>query len=217
VARLTVHWEAVTAAARAAFQGISRVLSHERYYLAGGTALALYEGHRVSVDLDVFSQHLVSPETLAGKLEAELDSVGDVAIGDGAVYLDVGRVQVSIIGYRYPLLEEPQNAEPGLLPVAHRDDIGAMKLAAITARGTRKDFVDLWTLVTRHQPLDHYLGLYQAKYTKRDLGHVIRSLTYFGDADDEPPLRMIAETDWETVKADFRTWIRALLPSPPGG
>jgi hypothetical protein len=45
----------------------------------------------------------------------------------------------------------------------------------------------------------------------RDTGLVIRSLSYFDDADEEPQLRLLIEIDWERVKSDFLTWVSRLL------
>ena len=100
----------------------------------------------------------------------------------------------------------------GLLPLAHRDDIAAMKLAAIASRGSRKDFVDLWVLISRHRPLEAYLELYRRKFATRDVGHVVRSLTYFEDAEQEPELRMLMPLDWEEVKRDLLRAVGGLLP-----
>ena len=96
------------------------------------------------------------------------------------------------------------------LPLANRDDIAATKLSAIANRGSRKDFVDLWVLMTRHRPLAEYLALHEEKFEARDVGHVIRSLIHFDDAEREPPLRLLIELDWEELKADFRRRVAAL-------
>jgi hypothetical protein len=211
---LNLHWEAAPPELRRVLRNISQVLSTDLYYLAGGTALSLLEGHRVSVDLDVFSSTMENPELVAATLEDQIDDAGNAAIGRGAVYLEVAGVQVSIIAYRYPLLNKPLVADPELLPIASLDDIAAMKLSAITSRGTRKDFVDLWTIITRHHPLEHYLRAFETKFAKRDVGHVLRSLAYFDDADQEPPIRMINQVSWSAIKDDFRTWLKGLLPRP---
>jgi predicted nucleotidyltransferase component of viral defense system len=97
-------------------------------------------------------------------------------------------------------LLRPDNS---LLPLASREDIVAMKLAAIASRGSRKDFIDLWLLVTRYWPLSDCLELYRKKFAARDIGHVVRSLTYFDDADEEPPLRLLIDLDWEEIKLDL--------------
>ena len=97
------------------------------------------------------------------------------------------------------------------LPLASREDIAAMKLAAITSRGSRKDFIDLWLLITRYWSLADCLELFRQKFATCDIGHVVRSLTYFDDADEEPPLRMVADIEWDTVKRDFVVWVSDLV------
>lgn len=86
-----------------------------------------------------------------------------------------------------------------------------MKLAAITSRGSRKDFVDLWLLISRHRPLPDCLEFFRRKFATRDIGHVVRSLIYFDDADDEPPLRLLIDIDWQSVKRDLVAWVEELL------
>jgi len=181
--------------------------------LAAATAFALQEGHRVSVDLDFMSATFPDPEEM---IRTVRDSEVDFEVtmtSSRTVYITMGEAQVSFFGYDYPQLEEVLQSEQGLLPLAHTDDIAAMKLAAIASRGSRKDFVDLWLMVSRHRSLQAYLDLFQDKYRMRDIGHVIRSLSYFDDADEEPELRMLIQLDWERVKSDFLTWVSGLLPT----
>jgi hypothetical protein len=105
----------------------------------------------------------------------------------------------------------PREFVPDLVPLASEDDIAAMKLAAVSARGSRKDFIDLWVLITRHRTLEEYLGAFKGKYKRYDVGHVVRSLVYFDDADAEPPLRLLVPVDWTQVKDDFRRWVGGLF------
>ena len=118
---------------------------------------------------------------------------------------------MSFLGVGYELLQPPFTHGEGLIPLASTDDIAAMKLAAVASRGSRKDFVDLWVLVSRKASLEHYLECYRSKYRSHDIGHVVRSLVFFDDADREPPLRLLTEAPWARVKEDFRTWVGALL------
>ena len=106
------------------------------------------------------------------------------------LYAVVGGVQVSFFGYGYPTLLAPDEPAPGLLPLASIPDIAAMKLAAIASRGSRKDFVDLWFLLEDHMSLGQALDAFRQKYEMADLGHVVRALVYFDDADSEPELRI---------------------------
>jgi hypothetical protein len=203
-----LHWEALEPEAREAFMTVSRALAGRDCYLAGGTALALMEGHRVSVDLDVFTERMPDAEQVLDRLRGQVPQLAVTSLEAGTLYVDVHGVQVSVIEYRYPLLG-PTVATDGL-PLANRDDIAAMKLSAIANRGSRKDFVDLWVLMTRHRPLAEYLALHEEKFEARDVGHVIRSLIHFDDAEREPPLRLLIELDWEELKTDFRRRVAAL-------
>ncbi|MXZ38859.1 MAG: nucleotidyl transferase AbiEii/AbiGii toxin family protein [Holophagales bacterium] len=198
-----LHWEAVEPEAREAFAMVSRALAGGDYYLAGGTALALMEGHRVSVDLDVFTERIPDSEEVLGLLRRQVPRITVTSVGAGTLYADVLGVQVSVIEYGYRLLG-PTVSSNDHLPLAGRDDIAAMKLSAIASRGSRKDFVDLWVLVTRHRSLAEYLALYREKFEERDVGHVVRSLVHFDDAEREAPLRLLIDIDWDELKTDFQ-------------
>ena len=207
----SLHWETLEPNARRAFADISGALAGAGCYLAGGTALALLEGHRLSVDLDVFTERLPDTEDVLRRLRDYLPELSITSVSAGTVYAEVLGVQVSVIEYRYPLLAPTVSSSPSGLPLANRDDIAAMKLSAIANRGSRKDFVDLWILLTRRRSLAEYLALYQEKFEERDVGHVVRSLVHFDDAERDPPLRLLGDIDWEELKADFQRRVAGLL------
>lgn len=206
-----LHWEAVEPEAREAFAMVSRALAGGDHYLAGGTALALMEGHRVSVDLDIFTERIRDSEEVLGLLRAHVPKLSVTSVGAGTLYAEVLGVQVSVIEYGYRLLGPTVSSDSDNLALASRDDIAAMKLSAIASRGSRKDFVDLWVLITRHRSLAEYLALYQEKFEARDVGHVVRSLVHFDDAEREAPLRLLIDIDWEELKADFQRHVVDLL------
>jgi len=213
VALMSLHWEAAPEGMQDVLMSISIALSGTDFYLAGGTALALLEGHRVSVDLDLFSQTFDDPEAAQLTLrEAHPDAV-TTSISPRTLYLQVQGTTVSLFGYSYPLVASLLRPDSSLLPLASREDIVAMKLAAIASRGSRKDFIDLWLLATRYWPLPDCLELYRRKFAARDIGHVVRSLTYFDDADEEPPLRLLIDVDWEEIKLDLVGRVKELLNS----
>lgn len=55
------------------------------------------------------------------------------------------------------------------------------------------------------------LRLYRKKYGLRDIGHVLIALTYFEGADRERPPQMLHRTEWRSVKAALRGWVKALV------
>jgi hypothetical protein len=85
-----------------------------------------------------------------------------------------------------------------------------MKLSAIASRGAARDFWDLHTIIRATQCLlDHYLTEFQRKYPVEDLGHVVRSLVYFGEADAAPLPAGLSPQAWSSIKNDFEAWARA--------
>jgi hypothetical protein len=208
---VTLHWEAVPPEVQQAFRRLSRALTSGDFYLAGGTALALQFGHRVSVDLDVFSPSLADAEPLAARLRSDLSELEITSTSHRTVEAALAGVPVSFFGYSYPLVAPLVTAGPGLLSLASIDDIAAMKLAAIASRGSRKDFVDLWLILHHGRSAEQCLASFSRKFATRDLGHVVRSLVYFDDAEAEPPLRLLVEIAWQQVKDDLLRTVGPLL------
>jgi predicted nucleotidyltransferase component of viral defense system len=208
---MNLHWEAAPDGMQDVLRSISTALSETDFYLAGGTALALLEGHRVSADLDLFSPSFDDPEAAHMTIKEAHPEAVVTSISPRTLYLHIQGTTVSLFGYSYPLIASLLQPDESLLPLASREDVVAMKLAAIASRGSKKDFIDLWLLVTRYWPLPECLELYRKKFEARDIGHVVRSLTYFDDADEEPPLRLLIDIDWEEIKRDLVSRVRELL------
>lgn len=86
-----------------------------------------------------------------------------------------------------------------------------MKLAAIASRGALRDIWDLHAiLLYRGTALDAALDMFRRKYANEDVGHVIRSLVYFEDADREPRPDGLTNAQWHRVQSDLRRWVRQL-------
>ena len=189
---------------------ISKALSNTEFYMAGGTALALQVGHRQSLDFDWFIPKLGDPEALFRRLKSLDIDFEILSVSPETVYLILETVQMSFIGYDYPELQ-PKILWPEFgLHLAGLNDIACMKISAIASRGSRKDFVDLFYLVKHFLPLKDYLQLYMKKFANRDIGHVVRSLVYFADADIEPEIKMIKPFVWQELKSNFENWVKCL-------
>jgi glutamate synthase domain-containing protein 1 len=74
-----------------------------------------------------------------------------------------------------------------------------MKLAAVAGRGSKKDFIDIYFLLKEFS-LSELLAFYNQKYSDGSSFMVLKSLTYFNDADDDPNPVMLIPTSWEQVK-----------------
>ena len=192
-----------------AIQLISAVTKIKQAYLAGGTALALQIGHRISIDLDFFTPHEFNETQLIKKLTSLPDFVQE-GNEQWTVWGKINHTKFSIFYYKYPLLEPTVSFEN--IQLASLPDIAAMKIHAIEDRGTRRDFVDVYFLAKKYT-LEEMLEFYQRKYAVLEdhLYSILRSLDYFEDAEQENQMpNMLIEIDWEEVKESFRKETRRL-------
>lgn len=204
------HLEVLDALQVAVLRRMGSPMARDGFHLAGGTAVALHLGHRRSVDLDWFTTaEFPDPLRLAGRMRADGLALADVAAERGTLHARVDGVRVTLIEYRYPLLEETEPLGDTGARVASLDDLAAMKLAAVAQRGTKRDFVDVHALA-RRRPLKAMLDCYRRKYGGADTTHVLYGLSFFDDAESEQVPQMLVPSDWEAIKADIRSWIRDL-------
>lgn len=181
----------------------------DAYYVAGGVAVASHLHHRVSKDIDLFTRD-ADPEALAASVSA-LPGARVTARSAGTLQVEFGGVPVSLLRYAYPMLEEPQLRDALPVRVASADDLVCMKLSAIAGRCARRDFWDLYALLQASgASLDAALARFREKYAHEDIGHVVRSLAYFADAEAEPmPAGMTSEL-WSRIRTWFEEHVRRI-------
>lgn len=181
---------------------ISNNESVKHAYLAGGTALALQIGHRVSVDLDFFTLNEFDEKKLSSEF-SNLKYFKEDGTSWRTVWGKIGETKFSLFYYKYKLLDKTSEFEA--IQLASLKDIAAMKIHAIESRGTKRDFVDLYFL-SKTFSLDDMLNFYNQKYLDLDekMYHIIRSLDYFNDAEIDPMPNMLIETSWTQVKKYFQ-------------
>mgnify|MGYP003877601759 CR=1 FL=1 len=193
----------MTPATREAFGLLPSLDFIRRFYLAGGTGLALHLGHRVSVDLDLFcgDADAVNPVERAAMRETFDDPSLSITYDKDSTFVANWRgVGVSFFRLTpYPLVT-PSPLLAGV-PLASVQEIGAMKLAAIIDRGTRKDLVDLYYIL-QHTSLETIFEVAAIKYAKVSTFAVsaTRALAYFDDAEALPMPRMLDKTPWQQMK-----------------
>jgi hypothetical protein len=174
----------------------------EDWTLAGGTGLALQLGHRVSEDFDFFRTDEFSPDRLYHCLR-KTGKVETIQEDDRTLTAIVSGVKLSFFsipdGFLFPT--HPYS----FFPLADQRDIALMKLAAVSGRGSRKDFIDLYTILRGALTLEQCFQWLPEKYGEGRFNayHIIKSLTYFDDAEREPMPQMLEPFDWEECKAYF--------------
>ena len=175
--------------------------------LVGGTALALQIGHRKSIDLDFFGEMSASLEEITLEL-SEFAIAKPLSSSKSMRFLIVDGVKVDIVSYPYNWIDDPVK-ENGII-LSGVKDISAMKLSAITNRGTKKDFIDLYFLLKMFS-FNELIEFYLQKYTDAQLFTVLKSLTYFEDAEGDPLPVMIEPINWDEVKTTIVATVNRYL------
>lgn len=168
--------------------------------LVGGTSLALQYGHRKSIDIDLFGSIDLDGDTLS----SILSTTGEIKRLNNQANIHlytINGIKVDIVHYPYPWIDTLNIQDQ--LRLASDKDIGAMKLAAITGRGTKKDFIDLYELLQRYS-LSDLVGFYEQKYHDGSVFLVLKSLVYFEDANNEIDPFLLRDYSWEEVKEHIR-------------
>ena len=165
--------------------------------LVGGTGLALYLGHRISIDIDLFSPEPFNTDSIIAGLKesGEMEYLNNSPI---SLHFLFDQVKTDIVKYPYSWIR-PISYEAGIR-LASIEDIAAMKLAAVTNRGSKKDFYDIYFLL-KNYTLTQLLAFFQEKFPEWNVFMVIQSLGFFEDAEStETPRVLQGNVSWNTVK-----------------
>jgi predicted nucleotidyltransferase component of viral defense system len=171
-------------------------------YLAGGSALALQLGHRRSIDFDFFTDK----EFELKQVKEILRSVGSYKGQQEApktIVAEFNQIKFSLFYYPYKLIG--QTIQFKEVNLASKDDIAAMKLVAITDRGTKKDYIDLYFLANKCFSFEEMFKYYDKKYHNFEVNKLtlLKALQYFEDAEGSEMPKMIEKISWQEVKKFF--------------
>ena len=180
------------------------------WILAGGTGLALQTGHRISDDLDFFRSDDLEVRTLHEVL-ARMGDYETLQESENTLTVILSRTRLSFFRVRDHFLF---NGIPyRFFRIADIRDIALMKMVAISSRGCRRDFIDLHTILRNRLMLSDYFELLPRRYgtSRINTYHILKSLTYFEDAEKEPMPRMLEPFNWEECKAFFIRAAHAII------
>lgn len=180
----------------------SAASSFREWTLAGGTGLALWLGHRISDDFDFFRTEGMDLNSMH-RLFLRYGPYETLQEAENTLTVLLGGIKLSFFQIPDPFLFERTRFRTFFL--ADVRDIALMKLIAISSRGSRKDFVDLYTILRSGPMLTDLFELVPKKYGpgRANLYHLLKSLTYFADAEREPMPTMLEPFDWEDCKSFF--------------
>ena len=175
----------------------------KEFRLVGGTALSLLYGHRASIDLDLFTDSPFNRDLIIEKLSDNYASFTFEGLTSTRLFFTyVNGVKVDFanpfekFAYDYNIIEG--------IRLASIEEIIALKLNAIAGRGAKKDFWDLQELLKEYS-LSQMISFYKIRYPNNSPAMVIKSLSYFVNADSEPDPESFKNILWDTVKRDILT------------
>lgn len=192
------------AAQRAFWPQLADVTRHS-FVLYGGTAVALYLGHRESVDFDFFTNLTFQPDDLVGSylflrevevLQSQQNTLTVITAGH-----ETGGVKISFFGgLRFGRLAQPRRTPDGVMNVASLDDLLAHKLKTILQRVETKDYVDVDALLRSGLSLSAGLAGAQVLFPAFAPQECLKALTYFEDEALSDLPRDLEERLLSTVK-----------------
>lgn len=202
-----MYWNVIDENIKNVLKKVTDNISINKYYMAGGTALALQNGIRESFDFDFFVQEEFDTKILLNELE-KLGNVKVTYMSNDTLHCILDEVQLTFLYFTNPLIKELIKADNyNNLYLASIIDIATMKLIAISQRGTKKDFFDLYNICTKYNySLKDIFNFLEVKYSKDKLNyfHILKSVVYFEDAEDEVLPKTYIEYNWEDIKSFFK-------------
>lgn len=178
----------------------------KEFFLVGGTALALQLGHRISVDLDLFTQNDFDAKKMFNKLN-KIFEIQDLTEETNTLNFNIvfpekteNLIKVDLIKYSYPLLNSI--IEVDKIRLLSIEDIIPMKLSDVAGRGSKKDFYDIHFLLNKYN-FEQMFDLFEKKFPNTNKFHILKSLTYFEDAEFEPSPKTIEKSNWDKIKKEI--------------
>lgn len=211
--QIELNFEILPRATKKALDFLSeqKWLNNTNWYLAGGTALALQSGHRMSVDLDFFTTDAKF------KFESVLPNFSSnpnwktTVEEPNTIYGQLFKAKISFIAYPF-FIPKQEMLRYGAVKILKPIDIAVMKIIAVSHRGRKRDFFDLYWCAKNIEPLIKTVRRLKKQYPSvaHDYHHILKSLVFFEDAESDPAPVINFKASWEEVKRFFRKEIRAI-------
>lgn len=206
-----IHWKTVNELLRKTLLLLMQSNEFDKFRLVGGTALSLQLGHRISVDIDLFTDAeygSIDFDIIEEFLDTNFDYVdkdfGTIA-GMGKSYL-VGTdrdntIKLDLYYTTDPFMDPPLVTEK--VRMASLEEIIAMKIDVIQRIGRKKDFWDIYEVLPRYSIAD-MIALHERRYKySHDEPLIKANFTNFADADGDFEPICLRGYYWELIKEDI--------------
>ncbi len=206
-----LHTETVEPNTLSLLKELMQIPVFNQFSLVGGTALSLLYGHRISVDLDLFSNAPFSNEHIVTNLKTIFGNkfIMEEKPPQFGIFCFIDEIKIDIIQHPHPLMQPIKEIDG--IRFFSTPDIIAMKVQAILGRGKKKDFWDIAELL-QHFSIDDFIRFHKEKYsTQNILITVPQAITYFSDANEsEDPISLKGQS-WESIKQIISKKVREHL------
>jgi predicted nucleotidyltransferase component of viral defense system len=192
-----LHQNAVPPPALALLKTISTFEQLNSFGLGGGTNIALRLGHRLSVDLDFFTNAEFDTQPLFHLIVKKLPSSELLYEKNQTMMFSINDIKVDFVLYPFPWLK-PFDISDNIRFLSF-EDIIPMKLQAVSNRNLKRDYWDIASLLNKYA-LDKMMNFFRKKFPQIDIGYIIHNLTDFEKADTEPDPDILDNKTWEDVK-----------------
>lgn len=209
-----LHWNTVTPFLKSILEQLMNCKELKLFRLVGGTALSLQIGHRLSVDIDLFTDaaydsiNFKAIDTYLRKAFPYVSDSNPGPVALGKSYF-IGTSEEEAI--KLDLYYTDKFIQPELkvndIRMASIEEIIAMKIDIIQRGGRKKDFWDLHELIEKYSP-EQMIALHHQRYPYSHDKTLIKSnFTDFSNADDDFEPICLMGKHWEIVKLDIIEFI----------
>jgi len=203
-----MHYEALPEEGKHIFE---KLQAFDSFYLAGGTALALQIGHRISVDFDLFSQTEIPANLLVKAKRVYANHAVTPSVNNKEeLTVFAGNTKITFLYYPFPLVKPLVDTNGiSLLSIS---EIGATKAYTIGRRGSFKDYVDIHAIISgNHASLEDILHLAEQKFGNEFNGRLfLEQLIYLQDVEDVDSMFLSDPVSKDTLQMYFEEEIKKL-------
>ncbi len=182
------------------------------FYLAGGTALTLQIGHRISIDFDFFSDKEI-PKAFLSKVKRTFQDNKIIVSVNNSDELTVFVDEVKLTFLRYPFPIIFNFIECQKIKLLNVKEIASSKAYTIGRRGSYKDYIDLYyTVFENYSDLGEIIRISEKKYKDEFNARLfLEQLVYLDDITDEKIIFLKDKISRELLKDFFKKEIKKIF------
>lgn len=179
------------------------------FMLVGGTALSLIKGHRISDDIDLFTDKEFNKEEVKYLFKSKYNrgslKISEFTFGLSIYYSNNNNnhdVKIDIMNFSTdPFLKSPNIIDN--IRFASLEDIAAMKFNAIKSRITKKDFIDIYYLL-KDFSFGQILNFNKERFKYEEVKDSLIGISMIDKADSDPMPKMFNSISWDEIKKSIK-------------